>query len=306
MFKPVPKSDNQDAHRFERYVDPTGEFTNRDLQFSVWYLKHKILLREILIGFLLGFSIILGSFSLYRIFEYAIFGYSHDELQRANLTRLGVSLNASKNEVATIPLAIESVTVLPSTGGKTDFLAVVTNQNERWAAHVFYGFTWSGGETAVADAWVWPGMSNGLAVLAAPTEAVPDNAQLNIKNIEWFRLDNHNYPEPQRFVSDRLNFEAANVVFTPAAATNGAVVSRLAFSLKNTSAFGYWQMPVLAVLKKGDVVVGVKQLVIDSLAPEQEQTIELSSLNDNLDVDGVVVWPNLNLFDSAVYLPLKK
>lgn len=307
MFKPVTEeSTKKDVHLMDRYVDPTGEFTNRELGFSEWYLKHKILLRQILTGFLIGLCVLLGGYSLYRIIEYGFYGYWHDEALRANLTRQGVALNTVKNDIVATPIQIDSLAVLPSSPGKADYLAFVNNPNERWAAHVFYTFSWEGGETPTNDTWIWPSQRSALGVFGVVTDALPEGARLTIKNIEWRRLDNHDYPDAAAFVNDRINVVLENMIFNPASPNLGININQITFDLKNDSAFGYWQMPVVAVFKKGDVVVGVKQFIVDSFEAESKQVIELNSLNQSLDLDTVEVFPSLNLFDRGNYLPLKK
>ncbi len=306
MFKPLPTDKPQtDPHALDRYTDPTGEFTNRDLRFSEWLIKHKILLLQIFTGFLIVVCVIFGSFSLYKIIEYTFYGYRLDEAQRANLTRLGVSVKNSKTEVAATPLNIEPVQVFPSSPGKTDFLAFADNVNDRWVAHVYYNFVIGETETEVKDAWLWPKWRQALVLSGVEGEA-PAGARLNVKKVDWYRLDNHTYPDPAGFVADRLTFGAEDVVFSPANPSLGLSVSQTKFNLKNETAFGYWQVPFTAVLRKGDVVVGVKQFVVDNFAPESSNSIELHSLVETLDLDAVEVYPNLNLFDSTLYLPFKK
>ncbi len=307
MFKPAAdNSVHKDSRLFERYVDPTGEFTNRELGFSEWYLKHKIQLRQGLTVFLIVVCVVLGGYSLYRVIEYAFYGYWHDEALRSNLTNQGVALNTVKKEVAATPIQIETIAVLPSSPGKADYLAYMNNPNDRWAARVFYTFSWSGGETAVADTWLWPGQRSGLGVLGVATDAIPGDARVTIKNIEWRRLDNRTYLDPAQFVTERLQFTVDEMVFVPANPNAGTSVHTISFILKNETAFGYWQVPFTAIFKKGEVIVGSKQFIVDSFAAESIQKIDLTSLVDSLDLDTVEVYANLNLFDEDNYLPLKK
>lgn len=306
MFKASPPDNpNQDTHRLDRYVDPTGEFTNRDLRFAEWFVKHKILLRQILVGFLFTISLVFGGFSLYKIIEYTFYGYRLGEAQRANLTRVGVALKNVKTETSAKPLAIESAAQFVSSPGKYDFLAMVENPNDRWVAHVYYNFAWATGESEVTDFWLWPQTKNPLTVIGYAGEAVPE-ARLTIKKIDWYRLDNHTYPDPNQFLTDRLDMSVEDVTFSPANPTLGLSISQTKFTLRNNTAFGYWQAPLVAVLKKGDITVGVKKFVIDELQPESANPVELTSLVETLDLDTVQVYPNLDLLNSEIYLPFKK
>lgn len=92
-----------------------------------------------------------------------------------------------------------------------------------------------------------------------------------------------------------------DLAFTPANSAYGNAISQIKFTLKNNTAYGYWQAPFVAQLKKGDTVVGVKRFIVDSLAPGEERGIELSSLVDGLDVDGLDLYSNLDILDLNNY-----
>lgn len=300
--KSTPENQNKKApSAFSRYTDPTGEFTNRDLQFGEWYVKHRELLREIVITILAIIIVVFGGYSLYRIIEYVFFGYSHDERVRTDLTKTTIPLKNLQAAISATPLIIDSVSVYPSTPGKYDFLAMTENQNDRWLARVTYTFAWDGGETAPARSVVLPTKKMPLLVVGVPRDSVPDNARLVIKNIDWQRLDNHEYPEPIKFVVEHTDFSVDNLIFTPANSALGTAVSQIKFGLKNNTAFGYWQTPFVAVLKKGDEIVGVKRFVVDSLLSGEERSIELTSLVEGLDVDALDLYPDLDILDSSNY-----
>ncbi|OGH64761.1 MAG: hypothetical protein A2821_01245 [Candidatus Magasanikbacteria bacterium RIFCSPHIGHO2_01_FULL_41_23] len=303
MFKNPPEKpvEKKLIDNFSRYTDPTGEFTNRDLQMGEWYVKHRIMLREIVVTILAIIIVIFGGYSLYRIIEYTFFGYRHDERVRADLTKTTIPVKTLHNSVSATPLSIDSVSVYPSTPGKYDFVAMVQNLNDRWLARVTYVFSWDGGETLSMESVVLPNKKMPLMAIGVPRDSAPDTARLVIKTIDWQNLDNHNYSDPAKFVAERTDFTTEDLVFSPANSIAGNAINQIKFNLKNNTGYAYWEVPFAVVLKKGDVVVGVKRFIVDSLEAGEKRLIQLSSLVDGLDVDAIELYPDLDILDQENY-----
>ena len=301
MFKPASNESKKEAQLFNRYEDPTGDFTNRDLKFSEWYIRHKVWLRHVVMGFLISTIVVFGGYGLYGIFEYAFFGYSHDERMRAQLTKNAVALKAIQKNVAAAPITFDQVSYFSSSENKVDFLAMANNSNERWAAEVFYVFASGENETELKSTWLWPKKTMALAVLGADGSVATDQTRLVIKKINWRNMDNRTYPNPDQFVADRLSSEVADFVFTPASTVAGAAFSQVKFKLINQSAFGYWQSSFVAVFKKSDAVVGIKSFVVDSWLASEKRLVELTVPDGSVDVDSIEIFANLNLFDQNNY-----
>lgn len=301
MFKPASDESKKEAQLFNRYQDPTGEFTNRDLQFSEWYIRHQVWLKHVVMGFLIASIVVFGGYGLYGIFEYALYGYHHDELTRAGLTRNAVSVQAIQKNVAATPLTFDSVSYFSSAENTADFLAFASNPNERWVAEVMYVFSNGNEETATSSTWIWPKQTTALTAFAAPGVIGTDQARLVIKKINWRRMDNRIYPNPSQFLTDRLHWEITDFVFTPASTVQGAAFSQVRFKLHNRSVFGYWQGSFVAVLKKGDIVVAIRPFVLDSWLAGEGRLVELIVRDENVDIDTIEVFANLNLFDTDNY-----
>ena len=65
--------------KFSRYVDPTGEFSNRELKLSVFYLKHKLLLQKIGKNVLIVWCVVSVGYSFGYWVYYFSFGYFEDQ-----------------------------------------------------------------------------------------------------------------------------------------------------------------------------------------------------------------------------------
>ncbi len=301
MFKLASGESKKEAQLFNRYEDPTGEFTNRDLKFSEWYLRHKVWLRHVLIGFLIAIIVVFGGYGLYGIFEYAFYGYGHDERVRTELAQNAVALKAIQKSIVAEPIVFAKISYFSAGENKVDFLAMATNPNERWAAEIYYTFASGDQETVVMSTWVWPNKTNALAVFAADQIIANEQTRLVVKKINWRRLDNRTYLNPEQFLADRLDWKVTDFVFVPVSTVPGAAYSQVKFKLINQSAFGYWQSPFVALFKKGDTVVGIRSFVLDSWLVQDGAKVELTVKDENVDIDSVEVFANLNLFDNNNY-----
>lgn len=302
MFKKSNDSGMQE--KLSRYVDPTGEFTNRDLALGEWYIRHRVMLREIVVGILITIIVIFGGFSVYQLGDYALFGYSRDEKLRVDLTRTTVALKAIHASQAPTPLEIASVDVYPGVSGKYDLVALAKNTNERWIALVTYRFTFDQGETGVYRSLILPGESLPLSALGTPANSIPDTVALTIKSVDWRRLDEHRYPKVLSYIAERKQFSISDFSFHAIDAQAGTVANQISFTLKNDSAYGYTQGSFYALLKNGDSVVGVKRFFVDSFRAGEERMIDLTSFADGLSVNDLEIIADIDIFTADSYLPV--
>lgn len=301
MFKSNSTEEKKHTELLSRYEDPTGEYTNRTLRFSEWYVRHQVWLRHVVMGFLIATIVVFGGYGLYGIFEYAFYGYGRDERLRAGLAQNAVALQAIKKNDAALPITFDTVSYFANTGGSVDFVTMASNQNERWAAEITYVF--ANGETSTAEksVWVWPKQSMPLTVIAADQNLATDQSKMVIKKINWRKMDNRLYPEIGQYLRDRLTWQVADFTYTAAATVPGAAFSQVSFSITNQAIMGYWEVPFVALLKKGDSIVGVRTFVLDNWPAQEKRQVQLTVPSDYLDIDTVEIFANLNLFDADVY-----
>lgn len=301
MFKKSPEAL---AHeRLGRYVDPTGELTNRDLAFGEWYVRHRVLLREIVVGILIAIIVIFGGFSVYQVAGYAFFGYWNDEQLRTDLTKNAVAIKSIHDSQAPAALEIAPIEIYSGVTGKFDIVALAKNMNDRWMANVSYNFVFDGGETPVQRVLILPGQTLPITALGTPSAESLSNVRLVIKSTDWRRLDDHRYPKPLNFIAEREQFPVRDFVFHPTDPNLGTVANQISFKLKNDSAYGYEQPSFYVLLKNGDSVVGVKRFFVDTFRSGEERTIDLTSFADSLSVDGLEIIPDIDIFTSDNYLP---
>lgn len=301
MFKSNSANNKKQADLLNRYEDPTGEFTNRDLRFSEWYVRHQVWLKHVVMGFLISIIVVFGGYGLYGIFEYAFYGYGHGERTRSALVKNAVALQTTKKIEAALPITLNEVVYFPASANTVDFVSLASNPNDRWAAEVTYVF--ANGETSTKEqsVWIWPKQTMPLTALGADQNIASAQSQLVIKKINWRKLDNRTYPNIAQYITDRLTWQVGDFAYTSAATVPGAAFSQVSFSVTNQAIFGYWEVPFIALLKKGDSLVAVKSFVHDGWGVQEKRVVQLTVPVDTLDIDTIEIFANLNLFDTGIY-----
>lgn len=288
--------------QYEKYADPTGEFTGQEMKYSFWYVRHRLFLHRLLIGVLIAVAAGTALFSLYSLGTYLIFG-----LQKSSEVDQGLTTFTNYTELqkrfAPESLQVLSTTLFSGGVGKYDMVAEVANPNSRFVVRFDYYFTYSGGQTAKQTTTFLPGEERPVAVLGVSGDVFPSNASLVIENIAWQRLSNHDYLDPAAFQSERLNFIVSNFEFLSDFDPAGANASTVHFLLTNQSAYSYKSARFYVGLYLDQSLVGVLPLTLDGFKAGESRLVDLRSFGSNLNVSNVKIFPLVNVYDQSLYLP---
>ncbi|KKW42932.1 MAG: hypothetical protein UY92_C0002G0049 [Candidatus Magasanikbacteria bacterium GW2011_GWA2_56_11] len=299
MFKP-PKPED----KLSKYIDASGDFSNRDLKLGEWYVRHRIMLRELVVGVLVIFCVVVGGYGFYRWAEYLIVGYSRDERLRAELTKNAIPFARLRERLAPDTLQIGGVSVFQSASGKYDFFAEALNPNADWYADVEYRFVYPGGETEARTTRLLPGSRQPLTAIGIAAPSFPSALRLEFVSTAWQRIDRHQIAEPADYLRDRLQFSVENFSFQSAGGPSEAPAHTIAFTLSNRSTYSYWQAVFYVLYKDNGSLVGFKRLVVDNFRSQESRPIEIKSLADGLNVTDIDVLPAIDVFAQGVYIPL--
>jgi hypothetical protein len=287
--------------KFDKYVDATGEYSNRQLKLSEWYLKHKILLAKIGTIILIAWCVVTMTFGLWKWGEYIIFGYSADKqlyaqqtIEFTNYEELHVLYGAKE-------LGISGVRVFRSGPDQYDLVAAVENSNVRWHATVTYHFSFGGEDTPQQDVIILPNTTQPIVRFGHATTQFPRNIQFVVDNVSWRRINPHSMPDVAGFIAERRQFTASDFDFKRAAGSSSAI-PEIGFSVKNSSAYSYWRPVFYVELLNNRVPVGVLFLSIPEFMAGQTRDISLRYFGDSLSVTDIQLSPIVDVFDSDVFI----
>lgn len=288
--------------QFERYQDPTGEFTNRDLKLGSWYVRHKIFLRNLLIGTLVSWCVVTLGYSLIILGEYLFFGVWNDRDQR-----IAQTVQFSENAVLqpmyqATPLSFGSVRILAGGPGRYDFVLPVQNSNSRYLAHVTYSFTYAGGRTVTSTAQVLPGERQLLTALGVERTGRPSGVQFVLGGIAWQRVNPHVIADVQGYIDQRLAFTVENTEIGGGA--NPELANSVRFEVVNDSVHNYWSGDFFVEILRGETPVAVLPLSIPEFRAGERRSIDLRPLSDVQDASRVELTPRIDVFNQSVYIPV--
>lgn len=292
-----PKTPN----KISGYTDPTGEFSNKDLAFSSWFVRHKILLRKILIGVLSSWIVVGGLYSIIILGAYLFSGFWRDRDARLQTLQGFENYTQVQPTYAARNLLIDSVRVF-QLGETYDFSAVAQNPNEDFVAQMRYKYVFDGGETPSKVVTILPKKKAPLAIYGFKSDIYPVGAKLIVEEMRWRRIDPHVVPDTQNYILARTNFIVDNLIIERNP-IDGALPPRITFDIKNNTAYSYYEGRFALLLLGGGVLEGVMPLTIKEFRAGQNFPVDIRPVFSLTGIDDVEVIPLMDVFDQNEFLP---
>ncbi|MEK7625369.1 MAG: hypothetical protein AAB467_03395 [Patescibacteria group bacterium] len=284
-----------------RYIDPTGEFTSKDLKYGLWWVKYKVLLYRLLVAGLIALSIV---FWVYSIPSWVVFLVQIPEASRVEKQSSEfINYNSIIRRFNQKPLQIISTNLFQGGVGKVDAVAEVANLNDDSYATFDYVFRISGTSTAPGKAIILAGSKTLAASLGLADMPGATGAALQIRNLQWQRVSAHDIPDVKSWQDSRINFTVRSTTFENPITTPELKTNRLAFDLKNESAFGYKRPQFLVGLYSQGSLVGAMLLQTDDFHSLEMKSVDLRNFTSNLLVQSIEIFPQINIYDQDVFLP---
>lgn len=297
MFK---KGKNKD--KLSRYKDVSGGFSNSELKWGEWYLRHKVLLRKILTGCLVAWSIITLGYGLGYFAYYFSYGYFQDQEMMARQTVEFENYSNLQNLYKPQDLQFSQASVFNSLSELYDFFAKVRNPNKDWMARITFKFSFSGGETEIFKDVLLPGSERPIAIFGVLSNSYPTNISLSVENIEWKRVKPHLVKNVQQYISERNNFLVDNFKFTRQSKSNNIPSNMIEFDVFNDSIYSFWNQVFYVEFLKNNRTVGVAHVVVEEFMSEEIRHVDLRSYVNNLDISNIAVYSVSNVFDNSEYI----
>jgi len=289
--------------KLDRYVDPTGEFSTREFKLATWYVKHKLLLRKIFVGFLVVWCFASIGYSFGNLILYLTVGYSQDQVMYVKQVQETQNYDELKVLYAPQGLQVKNVSVYSSASDKYDLSATVINPNSRFIANLKYRFTYASGQTEIRETTLMPLEIRPVIYFGVESALYINAPKLVIEKTEWRKISTHSVKNVANFISERKMFDVENFVFTSASEL-GADTSRVEFDLTNNSNFGFYQPEFYIELYDGGVV-GYLYIIEDKFKTGETRHIDVRSFVPNLRVQDIKVYTILNVFEQAQYMAVE-
>ncbi|PIR04408.1 MAG: hypothetical protein COV59_00995 [Candidatus Magasanikbacteria bacterium CG11_big_fil_rev_8_21_14_0_20_39_34] len=292
-------------NKFSEYKDPSGEFTNAELQAATWYVRHKLLLQKIGLSLLIFFCLVTGIYGVGGFAVYFLSGYFQDktnlQLQVAEIQ----SFSTLHDKIVVENLRIRPAEIYSHTQDRYDFLAQVTNPNKKQIARITYRFVYNGGATEVSQAVLPPGAERFITFFGHQEDFFPFGERLEIQKVEWRRVDPHDIPDAIEYTKARDTFSLSDFHFVQAGTQgSGLQNNSIRFSVTNETAYSFYEAEFYVKLLNGEQLVGILPLYIDNFRSFEIKELDLRFGTGISSVSDIEVVPTTNVFDGSVYMKI--
>ncbi len=275
--------------------------TQKEFDRAIWWVEHRDAVKRVGIGVLIALEILVGLIGLWQFVDYYVFDYVEEQRLIDSLLASPEQLYTLAREQAPLDIVVAPPVVLAS-GSGYDVLSFATNENEGWVARLTYHMRLGDVPQKTEQVILLQGEKAPL-VLFEVEGARPRNPDIVVENVEWYRIDTTRIPFPVQWKEERLHVEAQNVEHDDQFRIGSKTFGRTTFSLANKSGYGYYEMDVFVVLRRGGAPVAVNRTVVSDVLPREVRPIQINWFDTTPRATDVEMFPRVNLFDPSVYRP---
>jgi hypothetical protein len=289
--------------KLENYKDPDG-LTVGKLNFSLWLLVYKKILKIILIGFLSLIIALTGFNFINNFLPYILSGYQIDAaLLNAQL------FNTFPNQELLQGMAAKDLDVSPAVifangAGRFDVIDKIRNSNsDYWAEFDYYVIS---GEKKFGPNhnFVLPGEEKFLFMLGISSEKRIARADILFENFVWQRIDGHIIPDWDIFKNERINFFSGNKKFIPSFSSNLSEKLKLSvveFDVSNLTPYNYHQVNFNIFIHNRGELISVGRFSPDNFLANETRYADITWPEQITAADIIEIVPDVNIMDKTNY-----
>jgi len=298
------KEINPQEADINKYKD-LGGMTVKKLDWGLWYVENRELMRKIIIGILVSIGAVSWSYAIYGFAYYFAKGMDEDRILLEQITRTGIINSNYFRETAPKRLLIDMAKVIKMDEGKYDFLCQIKNQNENRGAEFDYSFMVDNIEVGRQRGFILPKETKYLLSLGRELDSNPSGVQLKIDNLHWLNINRHEILDWVSFRNDRLNFNISDIKFSSesqSGLSEKVSLNDLKFTASNKTPFNYWNVDFSIILSSGAEIVGVNNYSISEFFSGQSRDIAMTWPGLIGFVGKIDVVPEINIFRDDIYM----
>ncbi|MFH0857828.1 MAG: hypothetical protein V1848_03725 [Candidatus Magasanikbacteria bacterium] len=286
-----------------QYVEASGGLTNQQLGAGFWYVKHRLLLKQIGMGALLVFGAVTVLYSFAMWGTYFTYGFFKDNRNAEN--SVAGFQNYSLLQPLYLPqdVQVADIQIFSHTPDQYDFFARVGNPNKKYLVEVTHKFVYAGGETEPNTMVLFPLEEKRLATFGEDVLSYPSPVKFEIVSMRWKRIDPKSLADPQAFIAEHLDYTVDNFAFVQGSSDLRSVpLNSITFDITNESPFGYKDAEFIVELYDNGDMVGALPLSLGEFKTREKYSVDLRFGTGIPYVSEIKLIPLVNVFDREVYL----
>lgn len=272
---------------------------------SLWWIEHRQQLKKAALGVWIAIDAFMLVSALWMFADAFLISYTSEQRAVAEMAVLGqTELRSYARATSAQDLSFDKPSAFDIGGSRYDLFTTLTNPNADWYAEYEYFFTV--GEVAMEPVagFILPGGKKPIASLAYDSETRPQDVTFTLQNVQWHRVDPHEIADYAIWSAERLNLIVQDVNFSTDLVIDDKTIGRVTFSVKNQTAYSYWEPVFYILFKRGDGVVGVTRTTLPQFEAGQTREVVVNWLDLLPAATKVEVYTDLNIFDVETYMPL--
>lgn len=268
---------------------------------SKWWIEHRDGLRRAGIVAFICVDAVFVAFAGWTFADAYLVSFADEKRAVLEMASYGQSdLHAYALARAAKNIKVVTPTATISSEGKYDLYTTVSNPNRDWWAEFTYVFSSTAGTTEEAKGFVLPNSNASLAAYAIPSATPPRSLALSLSDVSWHHIDHHQTGDPATWIANRVGFEVTDASFAPIE-LDKKTVGRISFTIRNTTAYGYYDPALTVLLMRGTTIVGVTGTTLAALDAGESQDVAINWFGPIPNVSKVEVVAEVNPFDMASY-----
>jgi len=280
---------------------PNNRLSNWQLKLGYWYVSNKLKLKKALIIGLIGLNVMLFGYAIISALVIFIFqADSYNQIIASSSQQL-IDYEYFHERNKPDELVLQSIDVIPTTGGRYDIVAKIINSNQKWyIPHISYQFISGANVLVEAKTFILPGDDKNLIGFGVEDFVRGEDITLNISEMSWRRILDYKDIE-----ASRLKFDVHDVDFITSrqsGLSSRVPVSQSRFLVKNESAYNYWQVGFYVMLYSGPTLVGVNFTSVEEFRSGEEKLISMNWYETLPPISRTEVMPEVDILDESVYL----
>lgn len=286
---------------FTSYIDPTDDFSSKDLKRSLWFVEHRVLLYRVAVGLLIGLSVIFWLFTLVKGANILLYSLEKGKQLDRELSSF-FDYTSIQSRYTAESLLVAGIQVFPGGVNKYDLIGEITNPNERFFVSFDYYFIVGDEQTLVKNTFLLPGETRPVHSLGFSASNYPNSVEIVLENIKWKRISNHFISDVPAWQAERLNFVVSDFTFLRAGGDGLASANIIKFNLKNNSPFSFRETNFLIGLYQNNSLVGFLPLSLNRFRSGETRLVDLRSFVNGLNVTDIGIFPVVDIYDYSLYL----
>lgn len=276
-----------------------NEVSRTQLTIGYWLLNHRSLLRRLGLGLFILVDIIITILFLTNIIKYLAFIPAHNQMiSSMSQPVVDYELLQARNQPQ--DLLIGNQRVLLSPANKYDFMARISNPNNRWIISSFrYRFQAGGQSTDWQTGYLANNETKYLFYFglesSSSSSLLGENVKVQIDDIIYRRvLDLTKVPD--------VNFSITNTKYnTLYVAGSDDRISQVTADIINDSVYSFWRVGWQIILLAGSDPVGINYTTIDNFDTLDNKKLDLKWEGRVAGVTQVTIIPDFNILDNDNY-----